>query len=130
MKIFKLISFLFFLFCLSTPALAELPAQIKNDFAPVSGVIIMPIGEEYLVDLDASANLREGDILTLTAAGEKVVHPVTKEVLGTLDVVRGYLQVTQVKSGYSYAKILTTKTPPQKGDQVKRFEQVLSLIHI
>ena len=115
---------IFFLLCLSTLAFAELPPQIKNDFAPVSGVIIMPIGEEYLVDLDASVNLREGDILTLTAAGEKVVHPVTKEVLGTLDVVRGYLQVTQVKSGYSYAKILTTMAPPQKGDQIKRFEQV------
>jgi hypothetical protein len=106
---------------------AELPDRIKQDFAPVSGVIIMPIGEEYLVDLDATVNLQEGDILTLTAAGEKVIHPTTKEVLGTLDRVRGYLQVTQIKSGYSYAKIITAHTLPRKGDRVKRFEQVPAL---
>ena len=115
---------LLLLLCLPLNSLAELPEQIKKDFAPISGVIIMPIGEEYLVDLDASANLHEGDILSLVSPGENVIHPVTKELLGTLDVVRGFLQVTQIKSGYSYAKTITTQTPPQKGDQVKRFEQV------
>lgn len=118
---------LLLLLCLPMSALAELPDQIKKDFAPVSGLIIMPIGEEYLVDLDATVNLHEGDILSLVSPGENVIHPVTKEVLGTLDVVRGYLQVTQIKSGYSYAKLITSQTPPQKGDRVKRFEQVPAL---
>ncbi|MBN1956760.1 MAG: VCBS repeat-containing protein [Desulfuromonadales bacterium] len=113
-----------FLLCLPINVLAALPEQIKQDFSPLNGVIIMPVGEEYLIDLDASVNLHEGDILTLVTAGEQVIHPVTKEVLGSLDVVRGYLQVTQVKSGYSYTKIITAQTTPQKGDQVKRFEQV------
>ena len=120
------LSFLLLL-CLPLNASAELPEQIKKDFAPISGVIIMPIGEEYLVDLDASANLHEGDILSLVSPGENVIHPVTKELLGTLDVVRGFLQVTQIKSGYSYAKTIMAQPPPQKGDQVKRFEQVPAL---
>ncbi len=128
MKLIKIILLPAIILCTSLSALAELPERIKADFSPLSGVIIMPIGEEFLIDLDTSVDLKEGDILTLTAPGEKVIHPVSKEVLGTLDEVRGYLQVTQVKSGYSYAKVIAAQTAPQKGDQVKRFEQVPALI--
>lgn len=108
-------------------ALAELPQQIKNDFAPLSGVIIMPVGEQFLIDLDATSGLKEGDILSLTVPGEKIIHPVTKEILGSLDIVRGFMQVSQIKSGYSYAKIITAQITPQKGTQIKRFEQVPAL---
>ncbi len=117
------------LICVSTTAsFAEFPPQIKQDFAPLAGVIIMPIGDEYLIDLDVTSGIQQGDILTLISEGEKVIHPVTKEILGTLDVAQGFLQVTRVKSGYSYAKLLISQTPPHKGDQVKRFEQVPSRI--
>ncbi len=111
---------------LFVPSLAfgELSQQLLNDFAPTSGYIIMPIGDEYLVDLDASTSLQTGDILTVVEAGEKVVHPITKEILGSLDLPKGFLQVTRIKSGYSYAKLLMADTPPQKGDQVRRYEQV------
>jgi len=117
-------SFLFVLLLFPMTVLAELPERIKADFAPQSGYIIMPIGDEFLVDLDAAANLQEGDILTLVMPGEKVVHPVTKEVLGTIDIPTGFLQVSRIKSGYSYAKLLFSETPPEKGSLVKRFEQV------
>ena len=117
------------LICVSTTvSFAELPQQIQQDFAPLAGLVIMPIGDEYLIDLDVTSGIQQGDILTLISEGEKVIHPVTKEILGTLDVAQGYLQVTRVKSGYSYAKLLSSKTTPHKGDQVKRFEQVPSRI--
>ncbi|SEA61958.1 Repeat domain-containing protein [Desulfuromusa kysingii] len=114
---------LILILCFPLTSLAQIPEQIKNDFAPVSGTIIMPIGEEYLVDLDASSNLQVGDILTLIQSGEKVIHPVTKETLGTLELAKGFLQVTQIKSGYSYVKLLSAEMTPQKGDQLKRFTQ-------
>ncbi|MDX2494700.1 MAG: VCBS repeat-containing protein [Desulfuromusa sp.] len=114
---------LLLLFCFPFAALAEIPDQLKDDFATISGTIIMSVGEEYLVDLDASTNLHEGDILTLLMTGEQVIHPDTKKVLGTLDLAKGYLQVTQVKSGYSYAKLLTEGIIPGKGDRIKRFDQ-------
>lgn len=122
----KLLTKLSFLLLLLIPVsvTAEIPRGMVADFAPLSGYIIMPIGDEFLVDLDASASLQEGDILTLVVPGEKVIHPVTKEILGTLDVAKGYLQVTRIKSGYSYAKLLYSTAPPKKGDQIKRFEQV------
>jgi len=115
------------IFLLPLQSLAELPQQIKNDFAPLSGVIIMPVGEQYLIDLDATSGLKEGDILSLTVPGEKIIHPVTKEILGSLDIVRGFMQVSQIKSGYSYAKVISAQITPQKGSQVKRFEQVPAL---
>lgn len=115
---------LLLLLVLPLNALAELPEQLREDFSPISGIIIMPVGDKYLVDLDASSNLQEGDILTLVMPGEKIIHPVTQKVIGTLDIVKGFLQVTQIKSGYSYAKLLTSGITIKKGDQVKRFEQV------
>ncbi len=115
---------LLLLFCTPFTSLAEIPKQIINDFAPISGTIIMPLGDKYLVDLDASTDLREGDILTLLMAGEKIIQPDTKKVIGTLDRAKGFLQVTQVKSGYSYVKPLHKGVTPQKGDRVKRFEQI------
>ena len=123
MKLMLKLSLLLFLI-LPLSALAELPEQLKNEFSPISGIIIMPVGDKYLVDLDASSNLREGDILTLIMPGEKIIHPVTQKVIGTLDIVKGYLRVTQIKSGYSYATLLTEGITPEKGDQVKRYEQV------
>lgn len=116
-----------FILLLPLHVLAELPDHIKNDFAPLTGVIIMPVGEQYLIDLDATSGLKEGDILTLTVPGEKVIHPVTKEILGSLDIAKGFLQVSQIKSGYSYAKVITTQIEPRKGTQIKRFEQVTAL---
>jgi hypothetical protein len=118
---------LLLLFCLPINVLAEIPEQLKKDFAPIRGTIIMPLDGEYLIDLDVSSNLHEGDILTLIRPGEKIIHPVTKKVIGTLDIAKGYLQVTQIKSGYSYAKLLSTNITPAKSDQVKRFEQVPAL---
>ncbi|MCK4535765.1 MAG: VCBS repeat-containing protein [Desulfuromonadales bacterium] len=118
---------LFFSLCCPLTAFAELPEQVKADFAVLNGLIIMQIGEEYVVDLDASDRLREGDILTLVAPGEKIIHPETREVIGSVDIPTGYLQVTRIKSGYSYAKLLSAEAEPQTGAQVRRFEQVPTL---
>ena len=117
-------------FCLLLPGLAfaALPDQIDADFAAVSGVLVMPVGEEYIVDLDARNNLQVGDILTLVKPGQKIFHPVTKEVLGTVDEPVGYLQVTRIFSGYSYAKLLTPGLDPAAGSPVKRFEQVPAVV--
>ncbi|MDX2480611.1 MAG: VCBS repeat-containing protein [Desulfuromusa sp.] len=122
MRLIKIVSLLL-LCCFPLTAGAEIPEQLKNDFSPISGIIIMPIGEKYLVDLDASTNLQEGDILTLLMAGEKIINPITKEFLGTIEQPKGYLQVIEVKSGYSYVKVISAEIKPVKGDVVKRFEQ-------
>ncbi len=111
-----------------THASADIAGQLKKDFSSLSGLVIMPVGNEYLIDLDATSGLSEGDILTFVSPGEKIIHPVSKEVLGSLDEIHGFLQVTRLQTGYSYVKLLSSDTPLKKGDSVKRFEQVPAII--
>ncbi len=115
---------LIFSFCLPTIALAELPEQVRDDFAVVDGYVVMPINDKYIVDLNASDKLRVGDILTLVRHGAKILHPVTKEVVGSVEEAVGFLQVTRILSGYSYAEALNTELKIANGALVKRFEQV------
>ncbi|MFO7813760.1 MAG: FG-GAP-like repeat-containing protein [Pelovirga sp.] len=115
---------LLFLFLLPTVALAQLPGQLLEDLAPVDGVVLMAMGDSWLVDLDASQNIRPGDILSVIAPGETIIHPQTRDIIGHTDHVAGFLEVTRVLSGYSYAELLTEGLNLQAGDQVRRFEQV------
>ena len=107
--------------------LAELPEDVAADFSVVSGYVVMPVNDEYIVDLDARNNLNIGDILTVVAPGKKILHPETGKVIGSIDNVRGFLQVTRIYSGYSYAKVLTENLAPENGAPIKRFEQVPAL---
>lgn len=102
----------------------EQSAEVARDLAPLSGVVVMPAGEEYLIDLDEAKGVREGDLFAVVVPGEKIVHPVTQTVLGSLDQVKGYLQVSRVKSGYSYARPLDQTPALARGDQLRRFEQL------
>lgn len=117
---------LFLLVLLSCPiaAFAELPEFVQSDFAVLSGVVVMSINDEYIVTLDDRGNLHIGDILTLVKPGKKVFHPETREILGSIDDVVGFLQVTRIHSGYSYARTLTDGLQPEAGAPFKRFEQV------
>jgi hypothetical protein len=107
-----------------TPALTAGIDDIRKDFEPLSGYVIMPVQGEFLLDLDAGKGVAVGDLFSVLKPGEKIVHPVTKEVLGSLDEVKGLLQVTRVKSGYSYARPLGETKGVVKGDPVRRYENV------
>lgn len=98
--------------------------RIADEFKPLSGVVIMQVGEEYLIDLDAAKGVAEGDLFSAVVPGERVVHPVTGEVLGTLDDVKGLLTVTRVKSGYSYARPIGDLKVLSKGDAIRRYENI------
>jgi hypothetical protein len=108
-------------------AYAEISADVTADFSVVSGYVVMPINDEYIVDLDERNKLNIGDILTVVAPGKKIFHPETGKVLGSIDNVLGFLQVTRIYSGYSYAKVLSENLALENGAPVKRFEQVPAL---
>lgn len=107
-----------------TPAFSAGLDDISKDFKPLSGYVIMPVQGEFLLDLDAGKGVAIGDLFSVVKPGEKVIHPVTKEVLGSLDEVKGVLQVTRIKSGYSYARPLGEAKGIGKGDVVRRYENV------
>jgi hypothetical protein len=111
----------------AAPAGAAVLNDIKKDFKSLSGYVIMPVGDEFLIDLDASQGVVTGDLFSVVKPGEKIIHPVTKKVLGTLDQVKGTLEVTRVKSGYSYARPLPGTSGVERGDVIRRYENVTAV---
>lgn len=103
------------------PALAGTLEDLAADLQPVSGYVVLPVQNEFLIDLDASKGVAVGDLFAVVQPGEKITHPVTGEVLGTLDVRKGVLQVTQVKSGFSHARLLDGTGQVGRGDAIRRF---------
>ena len=80
---------------------AEIPKQLENDFAVIEGVVVMPLNDEYIVSMNDQGVLSIGDILTVVRPGKKIFHPETKEVIGAVDNVVGFLQITRIHTGYS-----------------------------
>lgn len=113
-----------FVVFLATVAAAAVVEEIALDFKTLSGYVIMPAQGEFLIDKDAGHGVVAGDLFSVVKPGEKVIHPVTREVLGTLDEVKGLLQVTRVKSGYSYARPVGEVKGVERGDQVRRYENL------
>jgi len=106
------------------PVGAAVLDQVRNDFKPASGYIIMQAGDEFLIDQDASNGTRTGDLYAVVEPGEKIIHPVTQEVLGTLDKVKGLLQVTRIKTGYSYVVPVGKTDNLARGEGVRRFDHI------
>mgnify|MGYP001458658978 FL=1 len=46
--------------------------KVQEDFKSVSGYLVMPVGKEFLVDLDAASGVRVCDLLSVVVPGEKV----------------------------------------------------------
>jgi hypothetical protein len=102
-------------------------AALSRDFAPHSGYLVGTAGEEYLIDLDARQQIAVGDLFTVVTPGEPIVHPVSKAVLGSPDTVKGILQVTRVKAGYSQCRALGKAPDLRRGDTVRRFLNIDAL---
>lgn len=115
---------------LSVSALAGVVEKVEKDFSPTSGVVVMAASiDEYIIDLDGSTGVAVGDLLAVVEEGAQIVHPVTKKVLGTLDKTMAVLQVTQVKTGYSYAKVLDAEASAaiDAGTKLERFSNLSAI---
>ena len=98
--------------------------DLARDFAPLSGYVVMEADGEFLIDRDADDGIGVGDLFSVVQPGKKIVHPVTGEALGSLDRVKGYLQVTRIRSGYSHARRLQVKETIAAGDAIRRYDQM------
>ncbi len=130
MKPFRLwLTLLFCVTLLSTPGLlltaqASLIDSITRDFTPLDGYVIMPINDEYLIDIDSSQGAKIGDLFSIYLPGEKIIHPITGKTIGTLNETLAVLSITRIKSGYSYAKVIAGETKLSKGTPIKRFAEM------
>lgn len=103
-------------------AFADFREVLARDLGVKTATLVAPAGSEWLIDLDAAAGVQTGDLFAVIAKGAPIIHPVSKEVIGTLDETRALMRVTQIKSGYSYAELLQGKAGDLKaGDTARRF---------
>lgn len=109
------------LLLMAVPVFAGTLEDLTKDFKEVSGYVVLPVQGEFLIDLDASKGIAVGDLFAVVQPGEKITHPVTGEVLGTLDVRKAVLQVTQIKAGYSQARAVSGAAQVARGDVIRRF---------
>ena len=92
-------------------ALSKAVSYYKNDFynlfRPTGYIIgIMPYkGNKYKVLLDVGENfgIKKGSKFLIIQKGKTIVHPVTKELIQTEDVVVGKIKIKEVASETSYA---------------------------
>ena len=98
--------------------------DLTRDFAPVSGCVVMSEGAEYIIDLDESHGIFTGDIFSVIAPGERIVHPVTQKILGTLEAVKGILKVTRIKPGFSFARPVGATQKIARGDPIRRYSNL------
>ncbi len=113
------------LLCISFSASAALIDAVQKDFSAVDGCVVMPTGNEYIIDLDAAQGVTAGDLLAVVEQGDAIVHPVTGKVLGTMDKTIAVLQVNRVKSGYSYATLVNGEAAAIKaGTKLQRFSNL------
>ena len=117
----KLIVAFILIFGCSTVLQAGVVDDIAGDFKPISGYVVMPEGDEYVIDLDNTHGIATGDIFSVLAPGKKIVHPVTQKILGTLEEVKGVLKVTRIKKGFSFARSVGKPAKIKRGDPIRRY---------
>jgi hypothetical protein len=109
------------------PALAVVLDKVAGDFKPLSGYVVMVKDSEYIIDLDAKKGIFTGDLFSVLQPGEKIVHPVSGEILGTLEELKGILKVTRLQEGYSYARPFGKIEGIKQGDPIRRYENIPAL---
>lgn len=70
-------------------------------FPAAQGYVVSVDGGEAFVDLAEKDLMRPGMELQLYRTGADMVHPVTKQVLGTYETDLGHLRLTEVRDTYS-----------------------------
>jgi hypothetical protein len=100
---------------------AELGQAVRKDLAPLDGRIIAVRTDDYLIDQDASAGVRDGDLFAVIHAGQSVRDPQTGKVLGLEESVAGVLRITQVMRGFSKAVRVGRAGTIRQGDAVRRY---------
>lgn len=124
-RIAVILQFVFLILASAAPA--AVLDDLARDFAPVEGVVVQPADGEFLIDRTAADGIDVGDLFSVVQPGEPVVHPVTGKTLGTLERVKGFLQVTRIRPGYSVARPVGTAAEIRGGDIIRRYDHVPAL---
>ena len=105
---------------------APISEVVQQDLAPANGVVVAVEGNgEIILDLTAGDGLTPGDLVSVLGEGKPLIHPVTEEVIGTLEAAKAVLSVYRVREGFSHARpVQPPEAPIRRGDSVRRFGEM------
>ncbi len=92
--------------------------MIYNALPLVEGYIVNTDENVIYLDIGSNVGVRKGTKCVAFREGDEIIHPITKEVLGTKVTMLGELIVTQVHEKMSVAKILAKEGSIKIGDKV------------
>jgi len=96
----------------------DLAIMIYNELPLVEGYIVNVEPELIYLDIGREAGVRKGTKCVAFREGNKIVHPVTGEVLGKKVTKLGELIVIQVQDKLSIAKFVVEEGKVEVGDKV------------
>jgi len=110
-------------------ALSDAPLdELKHDFAPVKGFLILVRDDLCLTDLDATSGVMAGDLLVIEEPADKLAHPVTGKTLAVGSPAHAILRVTQVDRGFSRAVPVTSGALLKPGMPVTRYANLTAYV--
>ena len=107
------------------PSMSNLESLVENVAILIYNAL--PLVEGYIVNMDektiyldigSNVGVRKGTKCVAFREGDEIIHPITKEVLGTKVTMLGELIVTQVQEKLSVAKVLAKEGTIKVGDKV------------
>jgi hypothetical protein len=126
----NLLNILLFLYCQLSPTYAgTINPDIIQDLSPITGYIVkVQAPNNYIIDLDDQDGITTGDLFSVITEKESLTHPVTEKVIGKINEVKAFLQITQIRKGYAFSKLvqMKQKTNIQPGDLVIRYDQIVA----
>jgi len=82
-------------------------------------IVIKAGGEQVWINRGQDGGLKKGQALNVYRAGEELIDPYTKEVLGSAEVYLGQIKVIRINPKFTIAKIKKSSEPFLAGDVVR-----------
>lgn len=92
--------------------------MIYNELPLVEGYVVSIEAEQIYLDLGTSKGIRKGSKCVVFREGEKIVHPLTGEILGSKVTKLGELVVVEAQLKLATAKVVNREQEFKVGDKV------------
>jgi hypothetical protein len=110
----------------SEDALDIMKDDVVSYFNPVKGSIISVQGKKAIVDIGAKDAVRPGMRFTVLREEAPFRHPVTKELLGTMESFIGRLDIEEVSADSASGEIIEGN--PAEGDKIRISEVKVNMM--
>ena len=108
-------------------ALAKDLEALYEDFSPLEALVISVEAQEVILDKGREDGVHPGDIFTVYKQGKKIIHPVTKKVVGYKKTPIAKVEVRHLEGNFSTALILERKEEIKIGAPATRFTDIKAL---